>query len=1063
MRTLNATQQTIIDADRKVISWLFEVEAGSDAYYWSTGNKTFDGYSYAFMIEPGSFSGITLSRPGSGSGIIAPNKFSFSVLNGSGALSAADFDGADVTVRLVMSDFSTETEILSWKFRVKECVSQYKRLHFECQDFLQEYLRGDYPVSRLAKDLFPSNDTNENDAVCPPVPFGTCFVPLRSVYVSSARRYLLGPASKSYALTKVRTPRAYGSRSNWANGSIRNVSYQWTASGSGTNEYYLEAAGGGTPALGEPSALYIGGSLATGGTLGSLAAGEWGWGDNDSLGFDTVYVRLSDGADPDSKAVDYISTDTYPLIQEDKTGDDGASYTVLKPLIADSDNDGIADAVGLWRQGSNFLDMPVKFSRSDTASLTSPEQALEFFLEDIGVPSADLDTGSGSTFDDAGDTFTTWGLAFNGAFWERQDRKTALATLLNNAHATLDIADKVELRVLSATSRATVTSADVVRAARKPESAPSFAPGPFRYTTAQGTESDSGYVKWQQADEIQDQWLSNLVPFDGSSSGTSDEPGRDSLMVPFVQDSQDVQRLGTLHFQRKYRKATVGFLGMPSLIALQPDDVITINDTLYGGAAYEVVVETMTLRPNGTIQFRCFRPQFELQDWTDLSPAAISPATDDTAQGDAWEPVSGGPSSAEDMGKEYNLFSRMTDSPWIVISPTAGEGMFTSLEGALDYLSANQSSFTSAKIYAKNGAYAAPSGPVALPDLALDIEGQSQGGVVLKNKAGDHFLVLEDATKRVNLRNFSIESQNTASFSSMVRIFGASSGTNTADVMVDGVSFDLVTSGSNGDKGVEAYSGGGMLRVMNCGFLDGATAIDIGDIGRAIVSGCEFKESLLAVDAGDSDYLTIQANKFVDCIREIEVASANTVKNCIIDSNTITRAVGTGSSSIYIYNGSENIIISNNTIRVDDTTSIGIYFGFFCIHLLSTVGAQILSNSIDLNTYIRSIPAVGGGETACLATDTCTDLLVAKNRFKWDNNGNNDNYHYGVRHVITLRSTMSDNIFDGTNNNVKDCTFIWDNFSYYNKYDGNMDYRCGTHGINNGGGTNLVTASNMNN
>ena len=45
----------------------------------------------------------------------------------------------------------------------------------------------------------------------------------------------------------------------------------------------------------------------TGGTIGSLAAGAWDWGDNDTLGFNTVYVRLTDGVDPDTKTTGYLS------------------------------------------------------------------------------------------------------------------------------------------------------------------------------------------------------------------------------------------------------------------------------------------------------------------------------------------------------------------------------------------------------------------------------------------------------------------------------------------------------------------------------------------------------------------------------------------------------------------------------------------------------------------------------------------------------------------------------------------------------------------------------------
>lgn len=52
--------------------------------------------------------------------------------------------------------------------------------------------------------------------------------------------------------------------------------YQWTESGSGTDEWYLELSGGGDPDLNTTdfSATYNGVAL-TEDTLGSLAAGEY--------------------------------------------------------------------------------------------------------------------------------------------------------------------------------------------------------------------------------------------------------------------------------------------------------------------------------------------------------------------------------------------------------------------------------------------------------------------------------------------------------------------------------------------------------------------------------------------------------------------------------------------------------------------------------------------------------------------------------------------------------------------------------------------------------------------
>ena len=90
--------------------------------------------------------------------------------------------------------------------------------------------------------------------------------------------------------------------------SIRSATYKWTASGSGTNEYYLELAAGGNPVLPHKPRQVVENAVKINyNALGSLSASEWGYGDNDTLGYSTVYIRLSDGTDPDTKALGYIT------------------------------------------------------------------------------------------------------------------------------------------------------------------------------------------------------------------------------------------------------------------------------------------------------------------------------------------------------------------------------------------------------------------------------------------------------------------------------------------------------------------------------------------------------------------------------------------------------------------------------------------------------------------------------------------------------------------------------------------------------------------------------------
>ena len=83
--------------------------------------------------------------------------------------------------------------------------------------------------------------------------------------------------------------------------SLVNATYQWMLSASGTGEYYCELAAGGDPSLTEPHSVTLDGNynLAAVGTLGSLAVERWAWGDNDTLGYNTLYVRLAADRDPD--------------------------------------------------------------------------------------------------------------------------------------------------------------------------------------------------------------------------------------------------------------------------------------------------------------------------------------------------------------------------------------------------------------------------------------------------------------------------------------------------------------------------------------------------------------------------------------------------------------------------------------------------------------------------------------------------------------------------------------------------------------------------------------------
>lgn len=86
-----------------------------------------------------------------------------------------------------------------------------------------------------------------------------------------------------------------------------------TSSGSGTNEYFYNSG----LFQHEPNYVSISGTVyeKAAALPGALSVGEWSWGDVDSLGEDTIYVRLLDETDPDTKAEDYIKcSDTFEVL-----------------------------------------------------------------------------------------------------------------------------------------------------------------------------------------------------------------------------------------------------------------------------------------------------------------------------------------------------------------------------------------------------------------------------------------------------------------------------------------------------------------------------------------------------------------------------------------------------------------------------------------------------------------------------------------------------------------------------------------------------------------------------
>ena len=559
METFSTRQNTVIAAANKTVYWLFRViDNLYNTYYWSTGTVTSGSptINVGAIEAPGTytgsewerehtfkiinFSGITLRRSKSEYGIHAPNDISFTIVNSSNTLVAANLKGGSVRISLVVDDGLGKEIVGSWRFRIKSASPCNQQIDVTGEDFLQQYLKGSYPNTKLISDIFPSADGIVKDSLCVPELYGTAYIPLRSVYVDTARYYLLGDTNSTYTITEVRSPRVLGPKITW-----------------------------------------------------TLAAG-------------------------------------YAFTQSPHADSLSNNWQMFQPIIADSNLDGVADASGLWMSGDIILDIPTKFSSSGTSSVTNPADIIRRVLRNMGLLDYDIDIAS---FDTAKTTFSSWSLAWNFAFWYKEDRKVVLAKLLAMCHSCLIIGEKVRLQVLSALSQDTITDVEVV----KPQE---VGPSSFQYTDALAERnSDSASVAWQQTGESQDAFLSALVP----AKSAMDTIDSETIQFPGVQDSQQIQKLGTLYYQRKFLKlANISVTLKGTCLALRPDDVIEISYADFGGT-YNVLVDEITINPDVSIGLRAIRFSEVLDDWGGLNPGVIT-VTPSSSSG-SYSPVIAGPDS----------------------------------------------------------------------------------------------------------------------------------------------------------------------------------------------------------------------------------------------------------------------------------------------------------------------------------------------------------------------------------------------------------------------------------
>ena len=561
METFSTRQLAAISASNKTVYWTFRVtDINGNTFYWSTGEvpasdnsssvrniinapDAYDNMEWesAHEFKIINFSGISLRRNKSESGIHAPNDLTFTIINKNNEYNYENFLGGTVRVNVIINDGVKSEMCGAWRFRINGAAPYNQLIDISCEDFLQEYLKGSYPNTQLVDELYPSIYGTSQDTLCVPEPYGTCYIPLRSFYANSDRYYLLGPDSYSYSISEVRSPRELGAKIVW----------------------------------------------------------------------------LSSG---------------YSFPQSSYQG-----WRLFQPLIAES---GGSMYPGVFMSGSKILDMPTKFSRSDTASVTNPADIIRRVLWNMGVLDYDINIPS---FDEAKATYSSWGLAWNFAFFYKEDRTKVLSTLLAMCGSCLIVGERITLKVLSKASQQTITEAEVVK--KQEVGMDTFK----NSATMQDKASDSGHVAYQIEGESQDEFLKALVP----AKTTRDVIDSETIIFAGVQNTEQIQRLGTLYYQRKFLKSgDVSFDAKGTCLALRPDDVITVDYPDYGGT-YSILIDDITIKPDIAIQFKCQKFSAPLDDWGDITPGPIVPG--DNVPNNPYSVVIAGPDGTTSSGTPPNV------------------------------------------------------------------------------------------------------------------------------------------------------------------------------------------------------------------------------------------------------------------------------------------------------------------------------------------------------------------------------------------------------------------------
>lgn len=328
---------------------------------------------------------------------------------------------------------------------------------------------------------------------------------------------------------------------------------------------------------------------------------------------------ITECADPTDIGISvYSKSDTNNTftITEDKQANDNNYYGTATFVITEGGSN-------IFWERNKHPDMPCKYSYSQTVNITNPIQIIKEVLDDMGIPSAKINTAS---YNEAYEVWRSRGLRFNAPFWYKRPRSEVLAHLLMQCNTRLLFRNQIFFKVNTTAVQHTINNSWIIKPSE-------VGKGTFSYRSLNITaQKDSGHILYRPTDKCIDNHLKLLIAAKTTTNYISEE----TLDCLFISDSRHAMKIGKMALQRALLpEGRITALLKPKCLQIECGDMVNIEGANYNAisAVYPVLIDEISINRDGSVNVTAVTFSDTLDDWGDITYNAIVPIEDNSTGG----------------------------------------------------------------------------------------------------------------------------------------------------------------------------------------------------------------------------------------------------------------------------------------------------------------------------------------------------------------------------------------------------------------------------------------------